>query len=94
MTAWHITAKDLLLLSRDKRALVLLLILPLVLVVESAGAVLEAKVLDLPLAIYLDWFAFAAKCRAFARLVLENQRDSVNQQTYRAKALISALGRC
>ena len=29
MTAWHITAKDLLLLSRDKRALVLLLILPL-----------------------------------------------------------------
>jgi ABC-2 type transport system permease protein len=29
MSAWHITAKDLLLLSRDKRALVLLLILPL-----------------------------------------------------------------
>ena len=42
----------------------LLLILPLVLVVESAGAVLEAKVLDLPLAIYLDWFAFAALLRA------------------------------
>jgi hypothetical protein len=42
----------------------LLLILPLVLVVESVGAVLEAKVLDLPLAIYLDWFAFAALLRA------------------------------
>ena len=42
----------------------LLVILPLVLVVESTGAVLEAKVLDLPLAIYLDWFAFAALLRA------------------------------
>jgi hypothetical protein len=42
----------------------LLLILPLVLVVESGNAVLEAKVLDLPLAIYLDWFAFAALLRA------------------------------
>ena len=29
MSAWHITLKDLLLLSRDKRALVLLLVLPL-----------------------------------------------------------------
>ncbi len=29
MSAWHITIKDLLLLSRDKRALVLLLVLPL-----------------------------------------------------------------
>ena len=29
MSAWHITVKDLLLLSRDKRALVLLLVLPL-----------------------------------------------------------------
>ena len=42
----------------------LLLLLPLVLAIESAGAILDSKVLDLPLAIYLDWFAFAALLRA------------------------------
>lgn len=42
----------------------LLLLLPLVIVLESAGAILDSKVLDLPLAVYLDWFAFAALFRA------------------------------
>jgi len=42
----------------------LLLLLPFVLALESAGAVLDSKVLDLPLAIYLDWFAFAALLRS------------------------------
>ncbi|NBR06318.1 MAG: hypothetical protein EBT92_11150 [Planctomycetes bacterium] len=42
----------------------LLLLLPLVLVIESSWALLDSKVLDLSLAIYLDWFAFAALLRA------------------------------
>jgi len=42
----------------------LLILVPFALVIESGYSILSSKVLDLPLAIYLDWFAFAALMRA------------------------------
>jgi hypothetical protein len=34
-----------------------------------------------------DWFASAAKYQAFAQQALENQRDNVNQRTYKSGSL-------